>query len=72
MPARLPAMLRPLPGAGATLYHPLVTRRLVELAHGLGVSLYAWTVDDPARMRHLLALGIDGITSNRPDLLASL
>jgi glycerophosphoryl diester phosphodiesterase len=72
MPARLRRMLRPLPGTHATIYAPLITRRLVDLAHGLGIELYTWTVDDPAEMRRLAALGIDGITSNRPDLLAAL
>jgi len=28
----------------------------------------AWTVDDLPRMRELLSWGVDGITSNRPDL----
>ncbi len=37
---------------------------------GLGVG--AWTVDDEARMRELAALGVDFITSNRPDILAQV
>jgi glycerophosphoryl diester phosphodiesterase len=72
LPLRLRGMLRPLPGTGATIYYKLVTPRLVRLAHGLGVDLYTWTVDDLAEMRRLRAMGIDGITSNRPDLLAEL
>ena len=31
-----------------------------------GLKLYAWTVDDPAQARALAALGVDGITTNRP------
>ncbi len=31
-----------------------------------GLKLYAWTVDDPAQARSLLAAGVDGITTNRP------
>lgn len=31
-----------------------------------GLKLYVWTVDDPARARELAALGIDGLTTNRP------
>ena len=38
----------------------------------MGVPLYAWTVDDAEEMDRLAALGVDGITSNRTDLLAQL
>ena len=69
---RLRRMLRPLPGTNATIYAPLITRELVGAAHAMGIALYTWTVDDLAEMRRLSALGVDGITSNRPDLLAAL
>ncbi len=72
MATRLPGMVRGLDGTGVTLYHPLITPRLVDLVHEMRLSLYTWTVDDPARMRELKAMGVDGITSNRPDLLAEL
>ena len=72
MPLRIERMLRAAPGANATIYAPLISRRLVHTARRLGIELYTWTVDDPDEMRRLVALGIDGITSNRPDLLAAL
>jgi len=31
-----------------------------------------WTVDDPVRMHALRAAGVDGITTNRIDLLVTL
>ena len=70
MPMRLQRMLRPAPGTNATIYAPLITRRLVARAVALGVELYTWTVDDAAEMRRLAALGVGAITSNRPDLLS--
>jgi glycerophosphoryl diester phosphodiesterase len=70
--ARLPGMIGALPAAGVTLYHPLVTPRIVRLVRDMGMALYTWTVDDAARMAELIAMGVDGITSNRPDLLAEL
>jgi glycerophosphoryl diester phosphodiesterase len=33
------------------------------------MRVHAWTVDDPADMRLLLAMGVDGIVTDRPDLL---
>jgi glycerophosphoryl diester phosphodiesterase len=50
------------------VYHPIITPKAVEVAHDLGLELMAWTVDDAARMRELLAMGVDGICSNDPRL----
>ncbi len=49
-------------------YH-LVTRRTVSSAHRANLRIYAWTVDRPADVLRLAREGIDGITSNRPDMV---
>jgi len=72
MPRRLGRVLRALPGTSATIYAPLVTPQLVARARTLGAQLYTWTVDDLPEMQRLASLGVDGITSNRPDLLVAL
>jgi len=46
----------------------LVDADLVAAVHAAGASLFAWTVDDPVRMRTLSALGVDAVCTNRPDL----
>ncbi len=46
-----------------------VTEELVCAAKAAGQKLYVWTVDDPAEARRLVQLGVDGITTNRPDWL---
>lgn len=45
------------------------TERAIKEAHGLGLRVGAWTVDEPAEMQTLAAAGIDAICSDRPDLL---
>jgi glycerophosphoryl diester phosphodiesterase len=44
---------------------------VVRTAHLLGRMVVAWTVDDAARMKKFAKMGVDGIISNRPDLLIS-
>jgi len=51
---------------------PVVARDVVEHFHRLGIPVHVWTVDDPAEMRELLALGVDGIVTDRPDVLAGV
>ncbi|HSW31730.1 MAG TPA: glycerophosphodiester phosphodiesterase [Longimicrobiales bacterium] len=48
----------------------IVTPGFVRAAHRRNLPVQVWTVDDPADMRRLLALGVDGIQTDRPDLLA--
>lgn len=47
----------------------LKTRSLIDGAHRQGMELYYWTIDDVATMKELIALGADGLFTNRPDLM---
>jgi glycerophosphoryl diester phosphodiesterase len=46
-----------------------IDRRFVEAIHGAGRQIHCWTVNDAVEMERLLDLGVDGIVSDRPDLL---
>jgi glycerophosphoryl diester phosphodiesterase len=43
-----------------------VTAELVKRAHSKGRRVHVWTVNDPADMRRLRALGVDGIFTDDP------
>ena len=47
----------------------VVTRRFIERAHRLGLQVHVWTIDDADEMRYLLDLGVDGLVSDRIDVL---
>ena len=44
------------------------TPRLIAAAHSHGVEIHVWTVNDVERMRELIAMGVDGIVTDRADL----
>lgn len=60
-------------GAGTLgLEHRVLDDRVVAAARKAGVAVAAWTVNEEAAMRRLIALGIDTIITDRPDLALAL
>jgi glycerophosphoryl diester phosphodiesterase len=54
---------------GASVYHPqhtLCTEATVAAWHAAGIPVNTWTVDDPAELARLAAIGIDGVFANDP------
>lgn len=57
---------------GAGFWDPRAGRRGLALARRLGLRTAVYTVNDERRMRDLLELGVDGIFTDRPELLLAL
>jgi glycerophosphoryl diester phosphodiesterase len=58
--------------AGGKIWSPYyrdVTKESVAESHKLGLEVVVWTVNQPGDMERMIDLGVDGIISDRPDLL---
>lgn len=50
----------------------IVSARSVARAHRLGLQMHVWTINEAAVMNELLDLGVDGVMTDRADLLAGI
>ena len=51
---------------------PVVTPGFIRRAHRHGLQVHVWTINEPAEMHRLLDLGVDGIVTDRADLLKAV
>ncbi len=72
MAASVPATIAALGGPVWAPDYTALTSELIQEAHGLGLSVLAWTVNEPADMRRLVGWGVDGLISDRPDLALAI
>ncbi|MFM7069501.1 MAG: glycerophosphodiester phosphodiesterase [Actinomycetes bacterium] len=77
--AKLPGVRVPAQPAYRCLQIPvrqagveLVTAATISAAHGAGLAVHVWTIDDAAEMHRLLDLGVDGIMTDRPSVLRAV
>lgn len=50
----------------------LISAELVKRIHSHGMSIGAWTVNEPADLRRMIAMGVDRIITDQPILARSL
>jgi len=51
------------------LHYAYVTPNLAAAAHAAGLLVYIWNIDEVETLKPYLAMNLDGIGSNRPDVL---
>jgi glycerophosphoryl diester phosphodiesterase len=50
----------------------VLTPRFLAYLHRLGLAVHVWTIDDPNEMNKLLDMGVDGIMTDRVDVLRDI
>lgn len=58
----------PVESGGITV----ITERFIKSAHNRNIQVQVWTINDPAEMERLIDLGVDGIMTDRPDVLLEM
>jgi undecaprenyl-diphosphatase len=71
-PMPLIAAMRFCGASAISLHHHLVASDVVQLFHDHNYPVWAWTVDRPQTMKRMLTARVDGIISNRPDLVVDV
>jgi glycerophosphoryl diester phosphodiesterase len=54
-----------------SVHQRFITQGIVDKAHAMGKKVHVWTVNDPDKVRELMDMGVDGIITDRPDLIRS-
>lgn len=57
---------------GVTIHYRRLSPEIVEAARRQGLAVHAWTVNLPDDIRDMIALGIDAIATDRPDLALAM
>ena len=65
----VPKMVKAAGGGTWAPYFGDLSETTLKEARALGLQVAVWTVNDPVQIKKMLDLGVDGITTDRPDLV---
>ena len=65
----IPLTIQSCGGSAWVPHHREVSGEQLKEAHRLGLKVAVWSPDGASRMRHLIEMGVDGIITNRPQIL---
>lgn len=57
---------------GINVYYFFITKKLIRKMHKQGKTVFAWTVNKKRVTKRLLRIGIDGIITNKPEMVKEL
>lgn len=64
----VPRMIKAAGGRIWSVYFGDLDEAKLKEAQSLGIQVLTWTVNDPAVMERMIAMGVDGLITDRPDL----
>jgi len=68
----IPRAVKAVGGRHWAPYYKHITYNLLKEAHELGLQVFVWSPDSHHDMKRLIEMGVDGIITNRPDILKAV
>jgi glycerophosphoryl diester phosphodiesterase len=68
----IPRAIKAAGGKNWAHHYRQITSKLVNEAHQMDIRVFAWTPDYKNEMKRLIRMNVDGIITNRPDILRSI
>jgi glycerophosphoryl diester phosphodiesterase len=72
LPHRVARVLDAARASAAMLHYSVLSRAVVERCHAHGAGVFGWTINDRAQAEWAASIGVDGVISDDPRLLAGL
>jgi len=57
---------------GVNIYYPFVSKKIIRKLHKQNKTVYAWTVNKKRVAKRLIRIGVDGIITNKPDMVKEI
>ncbi len=57
---------------GVNVYYVFVNRKLIRKLHSQNKTVFAWTVNKKRAAKRLIRIGVDGIITNKPDMVKEI
>jgi glycerophosphoryl diester phosphodiesterase len=64
--------IQPLYDPYESMNIPIMTKRFIREAHAKNLAVEPWTVNDRALMKQYIEWGVNGIMTDRPDLMIAV